>query len=191
MAEKRKHLARMNAKGLDDALDDDAVGAMIDNQGGRTLFLVEAVHGPFVTAIDGQQTINLIPGVVVAVPDEHSKPVRDLLRGLALGGPQALSYEDAGDAFVPPVEASAAAVQQVADDAAAAAADPEAPLPTGDGESTGGGEGDDGEPDADGPWPGDEGYVAPGTEPAEPEKTGDEVATARAKQARKTAGGKG
>jgi hypothetical protein len=210
MADKRQHTAKMNEAKLADAIDDPTTAGLIANQGGRSLLLVEAVHGSYVTAIDGTQTLSLLPGVVVLVPDEHAGPVRDLLRGLALGGPQALAFEDPGDAFVPPVEQSSAAVQsaataakQAAEDAADAAADPEAPLPTGaaqddaSGDETG--DGDAGDPE--GPWPGDDGYDAPNDEPSGPTAgdraageaaaagAADDVAAARAKRARGKAAG--
>lgn len=137
MAEKRKNNAKMNAKGLEDALTDDEAGRLIEAQGGRSLLLVEAVHGPYTTALDGSRTINLLPGVVVLVPDEHAKPVRDLLRSLAVGGGQTLQYDDAGDAFVPGTDDAAAAVRETADKAKAATPDATA----GDGEW-------DGDPDA-------------------------------------------
>lgn len=183
MADKRAHLAQMNAVKLADALTDEETKAVIEHQGGRSLLLVEAIHGPFTTALDGTRTISLLPGTVVRVPDEHSKPVRDLLRSLAVGGPQALDFEDAGDAFVPPVAEAHAAVQQAADQAAADAADPEAPLPANTPQDTTGGDetAPDAEGGAEGPWPGDDGYDAP--------NDGDDVATARAKRARGKAAG--
>lgn len=177
MAEKRDHLAKMNAAKLGDALTDAETRAVIEHQGGRSLFLIEAVHGPVTIDVDGTRSINLLPGVIVRVPDEHSKPVRDLLRSLAVGGPQALDFEDAGDAFVPPTSDAIKGVQEAADSAAADAADPEAPLPAGEPESDGS-EAQEVQGE-DGPWPGDDGYEAPG-----PEAATDDVATARAKRAR-------
>ena len=178
MADKRAHLAQMNAVKLADALTDEETKAVIEHQGGRSLLLVEAIHGPFTTALDGTRTISLLPGTVVRVPDEHSEPVRNLLRALAVGGPQALAFEDAGDAFVPPTGDAVAAVAEAADKATADAADPEAPLPSGGGDQAG-----------DGPWPGDEGYEAPGTTEAADAAAADDLATARAKATRKAASG--
>jgi hypothetical protein len=182
MADKRAHLAQMNAVKLADAINDETTADLIAHQGDRSLLLVEAIHGPFTTAVDGTQTISLLPGTVVLVPDEHAKPVRDLLRGLAVGGDQAITYEDAGDAFVPPVGESAAKVQEAA--AAVDAADPEAPLPTNTtaGDATGDETAGQGDAGGEGPWPGDEGYEAPDT-------AGDDVAAARAKRTRGKAAG--
>lgn len=181
MADKRAHLAQMNAVKLADAINDEQTKDLIEHQKGRSLLLVEAIHGPYTVALDGTRTISLLPGTVVLVPDEHAGPVRDLLRGLAVGGAQALDFDDPGDAFVPPVEESAAKVQKAADTAAADAADPEAPLPAGDAA--------DGapSPQGDGPWPGDEGYEAPGDEATTPD--GDDVAAARARRTRGKAAG--
>lgn len=183
MADKRAHLAQMNAVKLADALTDEETKAVIEHQGGRSLMLVEAIHGPFTTALDGTRTISLLPGTVVRVPDEHSKPVRDLLRSLAVGGAQALDFSDAGDAFVPPTGDAVAAVQQAADRAAVDAADPEAPLPvnTAADDDSGDDTGPQGETGDQGPWPGDDGYDAP--------DTGDDVAAARAKRTRGKAAG--
>jgi hypothetical protein len=184
MADKRAHLAQMNAVKLADAINDETTADLIAHQGDRSLLLVEAIHGPFTTAVDGTQTISLLPGTVVLVPDEHAKPVRDLLRGLAVGGDQAITYEDAGDAFVPPVAESAAGVQEAANQATAAAADPEAPLPqntTAD-DATGDEAAPDGDREGEGPWPGDEAYQMP-------ENPDDDVAAARAKRTRGKAAG--
>lgn len=187
MAEKRAHLAQMNAVKLGDALTDDETKEVIEHQGGRSLLLVEAIHGPYSVALDGTRTISLLPGTVVRVPDEHSGPVRDLLRSLAVGGAQALDFADAGDAFVPPTGDAVAAVQEAADKAAADAADPDAPLPgnTTQDDDSGDEAGDQGDGGAEGPWPGDEAY-----QPPEPGGA-DEVAAARAKTTRKRVAGEG
>lgn len=186
MADKRAHLAQMNAVKLADALTDEETKAVIEHQGGRSLLLVEAIHGPFTTALDGTRTISLLPGTVVRVPEEHADPVRDLLRSLAVGGAQALDFSDAGDAFVPPTDTAVAAVRATADKAAADAADPEAPLPgnTTVGDDAGDVTGERAAGGGEGPWPGDDGYEAPGTEGA-----GDDVAAARAKRTRGKAAG--
>jgi hypothetical protein len=190
MADKRQHLAQMNAVKLADALTDEETKAVIEHQGGRSLLLVEAIHGPYVTGLDGTRTISLLPGTVVRVPDEHSGPVRDLLRSLAVGGAQSLDFSDAGDAFVPPTDDAVAAVRGAADKAAADAADPDAPLPSGaqDGDA-GDVTGSQGDGVGEGPWPGDEGYEAPGTEAANTVPAGDDVAAARAKRTRGKAAG--
>lgn len=189
MADKRAHLAQMNAVKLGDAITDEETKALIEHQKGRSLLLVEAIHGPYTVALDGTRTISLLPGVVVRVPDEHAGPVRDLLRSLAVGGAQALDYDDAGDAFVPPTDQAVAGVQKAADKAAADAADaadPEAPLPsnTTQGDDAGDETGEQAAVGGEGPWPGDDGYEAPGTEGA-----GDDVAAVRAKRTRGKAAG--
>lgn len=188
MADKRAHLAQMNAVKLADALSDEETKALIEHQKGTSLMLVEVVHGPYTVGIDGTRTISLLPGTVVRVPDQHAGPIKNMLRALAAGSDQAITFDEPGDAYVPPVDEAAKAatataeqvVKEADEAAAAAAADPEAPLPAGDAA-----DGDeDGE--TDGPWPGDEGYEAPGTAGDE---GGDDLAAQRAKSTRKAAGG--
>lgn len=199
MSDKRAHLAQMNAVKLGDALTDDETRDLIEHQKGRSLLLVEAIHGPYTVALDGSRTISLLPGTVVRVPDEHAEPVRNLLRALAVGGPQALAFEDAGDAFVPPTDEAVAAVSDAADKATTAATEKAAASKAAEGDDSGNPEAPLPGPDAqdgEGPWPGDEGYVAPGAEdPAGSTDggnppAGDDLAAKRARGGRaKAAGG--
>lgn len=200
MAEKRTHNAHLNAKGLEDFVGEDAARAMAESQGDNSIFIVRAQHGRLTRDVDGSERINLTIGTVALVPPAHEPVVRRLLVALALDTGADVTLDLDADGAAPSVEDAAAEVdaaavaaggteewdptaktegEPTADTGAAAAADPDAPLPAGDQPGEG-----------EGPWPGDEGYEAPGTEPSEPAPAGDDLATARAKATRKAASGK-
>lgn len=107
MADKRDHNAHLNAKGLEDAVTDEQAGAMIATRGESSVFIVEAVHGPFVTNLDGSQKINLLPGAVALVPTKYEDKLRKLLRAIALEQNPGETFALDGDADVPKVEEAA------------------------------------------------------------------------------------
>lgn len=175
MAEKRTHNAHLNAKGLEDAVGEDAARKMAESQGAESVFIIRATHGRLTRDIDGTERINLIPGVVALVPAKHETTVKNLLRALALDagadGAETFDYENGGPApsvqeavdavkAETPKAAKKAPAKKVAEAGGGLASVP--PLPP---------EPDPGAEDGDsaGPWPGDPDYDDQGnqTTPAE------------------------
>lgn len=168
MAEKRTHNAHLNAKGLEDAVSEDAARKMAESQGAESVFIIRATHGRLTRDIDGTERINLIPGVVALVPTKHEATVKNLLRALALDagadGAETFDYEGGGPApsvadAVAAVKAETPAKKATAKKATAkkaassktkAGLSAVPPLSPGD--------------DAAGPWPGDPDFIAPGAD---------------------------
>ena len=150
MADKRDWNAQLNAKGLEASVSEDQAREMCNHQGATYLFIVEATAGPKVVNVDGSQKINLIPGSVELVPDAHADTARRFMRALYIGRPDQFGQAafDGATADEPTIEDTASAMSSAVttDD---------------DGEVTGMWTPDTPGDAADGPWPGDEEYVAP------------------------------
>lgn len=153
MTDKRMFNSKLNAKGLEASVSEEQAKEMCRHQGATYLFIVEAQAGPKVVGIDGSEAVNLIPGSVELVPEEHAETARRFMRALYIGRPDQYGQTafDGATADEPTVAdtASAMASAVVTDDT---------------GEVTGMWTPDTPAEAADDPWPGDEDYVAPDTQ---------------------------
>ena len=109
MAEKRDHTAKLNAAKLGQYVSDEQARRMIDTRGESSIFIVRAQHGPFVTDIDGSQSINLLPGAIALVPKEYEDKLDRLLKAIVLrANPgETFEYDEPGDAGPPQLEKAA------------------------------------------------------------------------------------
>lgn len=111
MADKRRYNSKMNAKGLENSVSEEQVGAMAHRQGSRYLFVVEAHVGSKVVDEDGSETVSLVPDLVELVPAEQEARVRDFMRALYLNRPDQIgqaAFEDAAQG--PSLESAAAGI---------------------------------------------------------------------------------
>lgn len=140
-------------KGLDGTgVDENLAREMSNNRGSHTLLIIDARHEE-VTIGDKGTTVKLIATNVQPVPSEHEDTVREFMRAIhrnnpAQRGQAALTGVDEGaPSLTDTANAVKGATDEMAERRAAKAAedgiDPEA------------------DPDGEGPWPGDPGYVAP------------------------------
>lgn len=100
MAEKRKYLAGINRKGLDNSVTEEQARHMATHQGNTYLFIVAAHAGPKTVGEDGSENVSLIPDLVELVPAEHEARVRDLQRAFYLARPEQFGqapFEGTGD----------------------------------------------------------------------------------------------
>lgn len=83
MAEKRKHTAHINRKGLDaTGVTEDHARAMASNLGGHTMLIVEARHHAVLTDAEGKQAVVLVLTNVEPVPAHLEDRVREFQRAL-------------------------------------------------------------------------------------------------------------
>lgn len=179
MADKRRFNSKMNAKGLEASVSESQAEHMANHQGQTYVFVVKAHSGPKLVEEDGSQVVSLIPDLVELVPAEHEQRLLDFQRALYLARPDQHGQEafDGATPDEPTLEGSAAGIDAVVDTSGAEptfVGDPAAPLPGGDAAPTA----PPAEGQAEGPWPGDEGYV-----PSEGESQ-DDLAARRLAQAR-------
>lgn len=150
MSDKRMWNSKLNSKGLEQSVSEEQAQEMCNHQGATYLFIVEATAGPKTVNVDGSQAVNLIPGSVELVPEEHAETARRFMRALYIGRPDQYGQTafDGATTNEPTVAdtASAMASAVVTDDT---------------GEVTGMWTPDTPTEAADGPWPGDESYQAP------------------------------